>query len=64
MKSLNEKEIERFTKKYLPEWIGDINSVSLLKYHGTKEYLVNEHFLVIIKRFKETHIDLQELLYK
>lgn len=60
-KLLNEKEITTFTKKYLPMWIGDINKVSLITYHGVKEYLVNDHYLVIVNKFKVIHNDLQLL---
>lgn len=60
MKKLNEKEIEKFTKKYLSDWIGDIKEVSMLTYRHTKEYLVNNHYLVIVKLFKIIEKDLQE----
>lgn len=62
-KLLNEEEKLEFAKKYLPKWIQDIVSVSLIKYRGVKEYLVNDHYLVIIKGFKVIHKDLQELDY-
>ena len=61
MKKLNEKEICKFTKKYLPEWVGDIKEVSMLTSRHTKEYLVNDHYLVIVKPFKDIQKDLQEL---
>ena len=60
MKKLNEKEIKKFTKKYLPNWIGNVNEVSMLTYRHTKEYLVNNHYLVIVKLFKIIEKDLQE----
>ena len=40
-KKLNEKQIKRFAQRYLPDWQNDIYEVSLLKYAGVKEYLVN-----------------------
>lgn len=61
MKKLNQKEITKFARKYLPEWEKDIKEVSLIKYHFTKEYLVNDHYLVIVKPFKVMEKDLQEL---
>jgi len=60
MKKLNEKEINDFTKKYLPEWFGEIKEVNMLTYKLTKEYLVNDHYLVVVKPFKIIHKDLQE----
>lgn len=60
MKKLNKKEIEKFTKKYLSDWIGDIQEVVLVKYRLTKVYLVNNHYLVIVKLFKTIEKDLQE----
>lgn len=59
-RELNSKEIEKFTNKYLPKWKGEIKEVSMLTYRLTKEYLVNGHYLVIIKPFKVIHKDLQE----
>lgn len=61
MKNLNDKEILKFTKKYLKTWENDVKKVSLIKYHGIKEYLVNEYYLIIVKPFKVIHKDLQEL---
>lgn len=61
MKILHEKEKRNFTKKYLKDWIGDVNEVSMLSYRHTKEYLVNNHYLVIVKLFKVIEKDLQEL---
>lgn len=61
MKKLNTKEVRKFTRKYLKDWKGDIKEVSLIKYRGTKEYLVNGHYIVIVKMFKTIHKDLQEL---
>ena len=60
MKKLNKKEIKIFTKKYLPEWFGEIKEVNMLTYKLTKEYLVNDHYLVVVKPFKIIHKDLQE----
>ena len=61
MKKLNEKEMQRFTKKYLPAWLGDIKEVSMFTYRFTKEYLINGHYLVLVKPFHIIHKDLQEL---
>ena len=60
-KKLNEKQIKRFAKRYLPDWQNDIYEVSLLKYAGVKEYLVNEHYFVIVDKDKITEKDTQEL---
>ncbi len=59
MKKLNEKEISKFTKKYLKDWLGDIKEVSMLTCGLTKEYLVNGHYLVIVNPFIIIHKDLQ-----
>jgi hypothetical protein len=59
-RKLNLKEIDVFAKKHLKEWDRDIEEVSLIKYGLTKEYLVNNHYLVIVKLFKVIHKDIQE----
>lgn len=59
-RKLNSKEVKLFTNKYLKEWNSDIKEVSMLTYRLTKEYLVNSHYLVIVRPFKVTHKDLQE----
>jgi len=59
-RKLNSKEIKVFTKKYLKEWGNDIKKVSVIKYGFIKEYLANEHYLVIVKPFKVLYKDLQE----
>lgn len=56
---LNKDEIIKFAKKYLPMWTKDINKVSLISYHGVKEYLVNDHYLITVKGFKIFYKDLQ-----
>lgn len=60
-KKLNKKQIKRFANKYLPDWVNDIYDVSLLKYARVKEYLVNEHYFVIVDKSKVVEKDLQEL---
>ena len=60
-KKLNKKQIKRFAKKYLKDWQNDIYEVSLLKYNGIKEYLVNEHYFVLVYNNKIIEKDLQEL---
>lgn len=59
-RKLNKKQIKRFAKKYLPDWQNDIYKVSLLKSCGIKEYLVNEHYFVIVYKNKVIEKDLQE----
>lgn len=61
MKKLNEKEIYKFTRKYLPDWLKDVSEVSMIKHRFIKEYLVNNHYLVIVRLFRKTEKDLQEL---
>lgn len=61
MKTLNKKEINKFTKRYLDEWVSEVQSVTMISYRHTKEYLVNNHYLVIVKPFKVVEKDLQEL---
>lgn len=64
MKYLNQEEINIFANKYLPIWKKDINTISLLEYNGIKEYLVNEHYLVIVdKQDNVKEIDLQDNYY-
>lgn len=61
MKTLNKKEIDIFANKYLPIWKNDINSVSLLEYNGIKEYLVNDHYIVLVdKNNNVEEFDLQD----
>lgn len=59
-KKLNKKQIKRFAKKYLSNWVNDIYEVSLLKSSGIKEYLVNEHYFVIVHKNNIVEKDLQE----
>ena len=49
MKYLNEEEMREFTKRYFPMFIGDIRSVSYIDYEETREYLVNGHYIFIVK---------------
>lgn len=46
---LNRVEIEEFTKKFFPYYIGDIHRVSYFDYNGIREYLVNSGVLFVIK---------------
>lgn len=41
MKNMNRIEILEFTKKYFPEYIGDIHRVFYFDYNGIREYLIN-----------------------
>lgn len=59
-KKLNKKQIKRFAQRYLPDWVNDIYEVSLLKYARVKEYLVNEHYFVVVYKDKVVEKDLQE----
>ena len=59
-KKLNKKQIKRFAKKYLSNWVNDIYEVSLLKSSGIKEYLVNEPYFVIVHKNNIVEKDLQE----
>lgn len=61
MKKLNKREINKFTKRYLTDWVKEVNNVTMISYRHTKEYLVNEHYLVIVKPFKVIYKDLQEV---
>lgn len=49
-KILNEKERKVFIKKYFKEWGNDIKQVTLIDNGRVKEYLINEHYLHIIKK--------------
>ena len=53
MKNLNRIEIIEFTKKYFPNYLGDIRSVSYFDYNNKREYLINNHFIFVIE-LKET----------
>lgn len=59
-KKLNEVELERFVDEYLPEWKGDIFSVTSFEYEGFKSYLVNEHYLVATYNGKVETLDFQQ----
>lgn len=61
MKKLNRKEVQKFARKYLSDWVDDIEEVTMIRYSLTKTYFVNEHYLVIVKPFGVIHKDLQEL---
>ena len=61
-RKLNKKQVKRFAKKYLPDWQDDIYKISLLKSSGIKEYLVNEHYFVIVYKNKVVEKDLQEYI--
>ena len=50
MKNMNRVEIEQFTKKYFPEYIGDIHRVSYIVYDDRVEYLINDWMIF------ETHL--------
>ena len=56
---LKGKELNKFADKYLKEWKDDIVEVSRISYKGVKEYLVNRHYLVIVRRQNIKMIDLQ-----
>lgn len=42
MKNMNRIEIQKFTKKYFPNYIGDIRKVSYIEYDNVIEYLIND----------------------
>ena len=52
MKKLSKDEIIEFTNKYFPMYKGDIKSVSYFEYNGITEYLVNDHYLFLVKNDK------------
>lgn len=58
-KILNEQEMMKFTNKYLKEWKDDIEIVSSISYNGIIEYMVNHHYLVILKGNNVEISDLQ-----
>mgnify|MGYP004499099099 CR=1 FL=1 len=49
-KILNERERKTFIKRYFKEWGNDIKQVTLIDNGRVKEYLINEHYLYIIKK--------------
>ena len=44
-KTLNKKEIKKFTKKYFEIWEGDIFKISLIQFDNIEEYLINDYYL-------------------
>ena len=50
MKYLNTIEIIEFTKKYFPKCIGNVRSVSYFDYNNKREYLINNHYIFVIKK--------------
>lgn len=52
MKKLSRDEIIKFANKYFPMYKGDIKSVSYFEYNGIIEYLVNDHYLFLVKNDK------------
>lgn len=48
MKNMNRIEITEFTKKYFPEYIGDIHKVSYIVYEDRVEYLINGWKLFVV----------------
>ena len=52
MKKLSKDEIIEFTNKYFPMYKGNIESVSYFEYNGINEYLVNSHYLFLVKNDK------------
>lgn len=41
--------MREFTKKYFPVFMGDIRFVSYFDYEETREYLLNRHYIFILK---------------
>ena len=50
MVKMNRLEIKEFTKKYFPEYLGDIRKVTYIIYDDCIEYLINEHYLFLLKK--------------
>lgn len=48
MKYLNRIEIIKFTKKYFPNYLEDIRSVSYFDYNNKREYLINNHYIFVV----------------
>ena len=48
-KILNEKELKVFINRYFKEYKNDIKKVSLITYKGINEYLVNDHYIFIVR---------------
>lgn len=61
-KKLNEKEMNDFIERYMPEWKKDIFKVTSFEYASFKSYLVNEHYLVAIYDGKVETLDFQFML--
>ena len=48
-KILNEKELKVFINRYFKEYGNDIKKVSLISYKGINEYLLNDHYIFIVR---------------
>lgn len=46
---LEKEELNIFINKYFKEWGNDIKKVTKISYNGINEYLINDHYLYIIK---------------
>ena len=58
---LNKRQIESFKEKYLSKFNEDIKKVSRITYRLTKEYLVNDHYFVIVRPFKVEYKEIYKL---
>lgn len=48
-KVLNKKELKRFVNKYFKVWDTDIKKVSVISNGNIDEYLINEHYIFLVK---------------
>lgn len=48
MKYMNKEEIREFAKKYFKGFDDDISKVSYFTYNNKTEYLINDHYLLVI----------------
>lgn len=55
MKKLNKMEIIKFTRKYFPNYLGDIRTVSYFDYKQKRIYLVNNHYSLVVNKIKSAN---------
>lgn len=48
MKNMNRVELKEFVNKYFKEYGNDIRKVSYIVFDDKTEYLINNHYLLII----------------
>lgn len=58
-RKLNQDEVNEFVERYMPDYKDEVREVSYMDLYGLKNYLVNEHYLVMVLGDKVVQSDLQ-----